>query len=286
MCDLLAVPNLSGTKLEALASALGPARVLDVHADADHGRSVFTLAAPQGLLSQALLNLTRTGLCELDLSSHRGLHPHVGVVDVVPVVYLDEGQHGPAVAEALTAAGLIGEELGVPVFLYGELATADDRRERADLRRGGPAGLAARIDSGELVPDYGPPRVDQRSGATLVTARPPLIAFNVELESDDLELARRIAGGLREAGGGPRGVRAIGLLLPGRGRAQVSFNVHDYRAAPLAGLVKAVRAQAPVHEAEIVGLVPRAALDGFPDDVPLGRFDPARHVIENALGSD
>jgi glutamate formiminotransferase/glutamate formiminotransferase/formiminotetrahydrofolate cyclodeaminase len=119
----------------------------------------------------------------------------------------------------------------------------------------------------------------------LVTARPPLVAFNVDLATDDVELARRIAAGLREAGGGPRGVRAIGLLLPERGRAQVSLNVHDHRAAPLAELVERVAAQAPVAELELVGLAPAAALEGLPPDLPLRGFDPARHVIENALRS-
>src|SRR5205807_818803 len=124
-----------------------------------------------------------------------------------------------AIAAALTAAALIGDELDLPVFLYGNLATAEDRRERASLRAGGPARLAERVAGGELVPDHGPRRVDPRSGAVLVTARPPLVAFNLDLASDDVELARRIAAGLRESGGGPAGVRAIGLYLHERGRA-------------------------------------------------------------------
>jgi glutamate formiminotransferase len=189
------------------------------------------------------------------------------------------------VAEALTAAALIGEDAGLPVFLYGDLATAADRRERAALRDGGPVRLADRVAAGELAPDYGPARLDPRAGAVLVTARPPLVAFNVDLATDDLALARAIAADLRESGGGPPGVRAIGLLLPGRGRAQVSLNVHDHFAAPLADLVARVAARAPVAELELVGLAPAAALAGLPPEIPLRDFDPERQVIENALRS-
>jgi glutamate formiminotransferase len=138
---------------------------------------------------------------------------------------------------------------------------------------------------GDLVPDYGPLEPHPSAGALLVTARPPLVAFNVDLETDDVEIARRIAAELRESGGGPAGVRAIGLYLAERGRAQVSMNVHDPDAAPLAEIVARVRKRAPVAEAELVGLAPRAAFDGFPDDVPLRGFDPERHLIEEAIAS-
>ena len=286
---LLAVPNASEGRdratIDAIAAAFAPARVLDVHSDRDHGRSVFTLAARQGEIASALVSGAREAAARIDLRQHQGDHPHVGALDVAPVVYLDDASRGAAVAEALTAAALIGDELDLPVFLYGNLATTDDRRERASLRAGGPARLAERVAGGELVPDHGPRRVDPRSGAVLVTARPPLVAFNLDLASDDVELARRIAAGLRESGGGPAGVRAIGLYLHERGRAQVSVNLHDHRAAPLAELVERVRAQVPVAEAELVGLAPAAALEGLPDDLELRGFDPERHVIENALRS-
>ena len=286
---LLAVPNVSeggdGAKIAAMADAFAPAHVLDVHSDADHGRSVFSLAARQGELASALLGGARAAIAQVDLRAHVGLHPHVGALDVAPIVYRDPAERGPACAEALTAAALIGARLELPVFLYGELATAPERRERADLRRGGPAGLAARMASGELRPDYGPARAHPSAGAVLVSARPPLIAFNLELAAGDLELARRIAAGLREAGGGLAGVRAIGLWLEHRRRAQVSVNVHDHRRTPLARVVEAVRAEAEVVEAELVGLAPRAAFDGFPPDLPLRGFDPERHLIDNALRS-
>jgi glutamate formiminotransferase len=284
---LVSVPNVSEGRdravIEAVARGFAPARLLDLHSDADHGRSVFTLAAPQGEMAGALLGGARAAVERIDLTGHPGVHPHVGALDVMPVVYLDESEHGPASAEALTAAALIGEELEVPVFLYGELATRPQHVERADLRRGGPANLARRMRAGELVPDYGPGRVHPSAGALLATARRPLVAFNVDLESDDVELAKEIAAGLRESGGGLPGVRALGLRLAERGRVQVSTNVHDHRAVPLWLIVEWIRERAPVAEAELVGLAPAAALEGFPDDVPLRGFAPERHLIENAL---
>ncbi|MGI8805730.1 MAG: glutamate formimidoyltransferase [Thermoleophilaceae bacterium] len=284
---LLAAPNVSeGRDGEAIASisrSFGAAHLLDVHSDADHGRSVFTLAATQGELAGALVQGGRAVLERVDLRRHEGVHPHVGALDVAPVVYLAESERGAACAEALTAAGRIGGELGVPVFLYGQLATDSSRTERAALRVGGPARLRARVEAGELTPDFGPPTVDEGAGATLVTARPPLVAFNVDLATADVGLARRIAAELRESTGGAPGVRAIGLSLPARECAQVSFNVHDPLSVPLARLVSAVASRAEVARAELVGLAPRAALEGFPPDVPLLAAE--RHTIEDALRS-
>jgi glutamate formiminotransferase / 5-formyltetrahydrofolate cyclo-ligase len=286
---LLSVPNVSEGSdrdtIDAIGAAFAPAALLDIHSDPDHGRSVFTLAAPQGVLADALAGGASKAVEQIDVTGHPGIHPHVGAIDVAPVVYLDDGRRGPAVAEALTAAALIGDELELPVFLYGQLATSEAKRERAAIRRGGPQALKERIKSGELVPDFGPKRIHPTAGALLVTARPPLIAFNLDLDTDDLELAKRIAARLREANGGLTGVRAIGLHLPARGRAQVSFNVHDHHAVPLRILVEEVRAEAPIAEAELVGLAPQAAFEGFPDDVPLRDFDPSRHLIENAVRS-
>ena len=283
---LLAVPNVSEGRdratIERLAGAFGALRLLDVHSDPDHGRSVLSFAGEQAEIAEGLLAGAREAMAAIDLSRHEGLHPHVGAIDVAPVVHLDSDGRGAAIAAALTAAALIGDELELPVFLYGALARC---RERADVRAGGLEGLTVRMQSGEIAPDYGPPEPHPTAGAVLVTARPPLAAFNVDLDTDDVELARAIAAELREAGGGPQGVRAIGLLLPARGRAQVSFNVHDPVAVPLASLVARVRERAPVAEAELIGLAPRAAFAGFPDDVPLRGFDPERHLIEEALAS-
>jgi glutamate formiminotransferase/glutamate formiminotransferase/formiminotetrahydrofolate cyclodeaminase len=282
---LLAVPNVSegrdAAAIEAIGAAFaaGGARVLDVHSDPDHHRSVYTLTAAPGHLAPALAAGAREALARVDLSSERGLHPHVGVVDVVPVVHLDDDQRGAACAEALVAAELIGTGLGVPVFLYGALAGG---RARAELRRGGPTELARRMASGELRPDFGPHVVDPRVGATLVGARPPLVAFNVELAGPaTAQDARSIAAAIRE--GGPEGlpgVRAIGLELAARGGvAQVSCNIEDHRAVPLARVVAAIARHAPVAAAELVGLAPAAAFEGFPADVEV------RHhrTVEDAL---
>jgi glutamate formiminotransferase / 5-formyltetrahydrofolate cyclo-ligase len=284
---LLAVPNVSegrdATVLEAIERGFAPARFLDLHADPDHNRAVFTLAGRQGELADALVGGVRAALEHIDLTRSGGLHPHVGALDVLPVVYLDEERRGAACAELLTAAALVGEQLEVPVFLYGELATRPEQVERSWLRRGGPAELARRLAQAEVVPDYGPARAHPTGGAVLASARPPLVAFNVDLDSEDLGLAQAIAAELRESSGGLTGVRALGLYLPQRGRAQVSTNVHDHRAVPLAAIVERVRARAPVAEAELVGLAPRAAFEGFPEDVPLRGFSPERHVLEEVL---
>src|SRR3954449_7213995 len=217
---LIAVPNVSegrdAAAIAAIGRAFAPARLLDTHSDPDHGRSVFTVAATQGELQRALVNGAREAIARIDLTVHSGDHPHVGAIDVAPVVYLDEQQHGPACAEALTAAALMGEDLELPVFLYGELAGG---RERADIRRGGVEALARRA----LVPDLGPPTIDPRKGAVLVAARPPLIAFNIDLATPDVQLAKDIAAEIREsAPAGLPGVRAMGLSLPNRKCAQVS----------------------------------------------------------------
>ncbi|MEA2420916.1 MAG: glutamate formiminotransferase / 5-formyltetrahydrofolate cyclo-ligase [Thermoleophilaceae bacterium] len=275
MTILMAVPNVSEGRdadaIAAIGAAFAPARLLDTHSDPDHGRSVYTLAAPQGEIAEALVNGAREAIARIDLTRHAGDHPHVGAIDVAPVVYLDRDSRGAACAEALTAAARMGDELELPVYLYGELAGG---RERAEVRRGGLRALIER----NLAPDFGPATLDPRRGAVLVAARPPLVAFNVDLVTDDLQVAKRIAAELREAGGGLPGVRAIGLHLPQRGRAQVSTNVHDYTAAPLHEIVRRVERRAPIAGIEVVGLVPEAALRGLPSA--------SFRTIENALGCE
>jgi glutamate formiminotransferase/glutamate formiminotransferase/formiminotetrahydrofolate cyclodeaminase len=262
-------------------------RLLDTHSDPDHHRAVFTLAGPPGALGDALLRGARTAVERIDIGNERdqseiGQHPHVGAIDVVPVVYLDERARGAACAEALVVADRIGAELDVPVFLYGALAGG---RTRAELRQGGVAGLAGRIAAGELRPDFGPPRPHPSAGATLVAARPPLVAFNLALAPGaTVRDARRIAALIREGGEeGLPGLRAIGVQLGGA-VGQVSMNVERPSELPLARVVQAVRRHAEIASGELVGLAPRAALEGFPEDVLLPGFDPACHVIEKALG--
>jgi glutamate formiminotransferase len=291
MPTLLAVPNVSTAgdeeALARLAQAFGRgAEVIDFHTDGDHGRSVFTLAGEPGGLIESLVAGAEEAMASIDMSSYMGAHPAIGALDVCPLVWLREEDREAARTEAVAAAGQIGG-IGLPVFLYGELAREPGRAERSYFRNGGLTELWLRMEGGELRPDFGPPVPHPRGGATLVTARPPLAAFNVELEGADLDTARAVAAELREAGGGPRGVRAIGLMLSS-GRAQVSTNVHDPLTTTLGAVVEEVRRLAaplgarPV-EAELVGLIPAAAILDYPDDVPIRGFDPARHVIERRL---
>jgi glutamate formiminotransferase / 5-formyltetrahydrofolate cyclo-ligase len=248
------VPNFSEGRdratIDALAEALGSrARLLDVHADADHNRSVFTLVGSADELADALLAGIACAVERIDLRRHEGAHPRVGAADVVPLVPLDEGDWGAAREAAATVAARIGEELALPVFLYGELGGG---RGPAFFRRGGPEELQRRVDAGELVPDAGPRRLSASAGAVLVGARRPLIAFNINLRGR-LEAAREIAALVRETGGGFRGVRALGLDLPTAGLVQVSMNVEDWEAAALHEIVARVEAEAATRGAEVVG---------------------------------
>lgn len=303
LTPLLAVPNISEgrspTEVAAIVEAFtagGATRLLDVHSDRDHHRSVLTLAGMPGALSQALVSGVAAAVERLDVGERRafeeiGQHPHVGAVDVMPLVYLDTDARGAACAEALVVAHEIGERLGVPVFLYGELAGG---RTRAELRRGGVPELARRMSARELRPDFGPATIHPRAGATLVAAREPLVAFNLELAAPaTVADARRIASLIREGGErGLPGLRAIGVGLSGRAGqgqpdsvvAQVSMNIERPLELPLRAVVRAVREHADVQAAELVGLAPAAALEGFPADLEMPGFDAAAHVIENALG--
>jgi glutamate formiminotransferase/glutamate formiminotransferase/formiminotetrahydrofolate cyclodeaminase len=304
---LIAVPNVSeGRDREAIdaigrgyeagaasdgdgtaPSAAAPARVLDVHSDPDHHRTVHTLVGGPGALADALVAGAEEAIQRIDLRTPRGLHPHVGALDVCPVVFLDEERRGAAILEALAVGDALGR-LGLPVFLYGELG---DGRTRADVRRGGVAALTERMAAGELRPDFGPDRPHPTAGAVLVAARPPLLAFNVELAPPaTVEHARAIAAAIREGGrDGLPGVRAIGLGLEhaeglaagGEVVAQVSCNVEDHRAVPLAELVRAIALHAPVAACEVVGLPPAAAFDGFPENVLVRR----RRTVEDAIAA-
>jgi glutamate formiminotransferase len=278
---LLAIPNVSEGRDAGAIEAIGAAfdaRLLDIHSDPDHHRSVFTLAGVPGRLAAAVCGGAAEVIRQIDLGRHEGIHPRVGAIDVAPIVYLDPADRGAACAEALLLGDLLGDQLELPVFMYGELAQG---RTRAELRRGGPANLAQRIDAGELRPDFGPRRLHPSAGAVLVAARPPLVAFNVELAAPaTVEDARAIAARIREGGEkGLPGVRAIGLWLDARGVAQVSTNVEDHRRVLLAEVVAAIARHATPSRAELVGLAPRAAFDGFPEDLRVAN----RRTVEDAL---
>ena len=263
---LEAVPNFSEGRDRAVVKAIGRslaerARLLDVHTDEDHNRSVFTLVGEPAELVAALLAGIAAARERIDLRRHEGAHPRIGVADVVPVVPIRPEDLERACATARELAKRIGGELGLPAFLYGELAPG---RGPAFFRRGGPEELQRRIDAGELAPDFGPRELDPSAGGVIVGARRPLIAFNVNLVGRDLEAAQEIARAVRERDGGFRGVRALGLLLPRAGHAQVSMNVEDWEASALHEIVAAIEREAAargveVAGSELVGLMPAGA---------------------------
>ena len=263
---LESVPNFSegrdAATIEGLHAALSRhAKLLDVHSDPDHNRSVFTLVGDDTALVEALLAGIAVAQERIDLGSHEGAHPRIGAADVVPIVALDPADRERAQDCALRLGERVGRELGLPVFLYGESAPG---RGPAFFRRGGPDALQTRIDGGEITPDFGPPQLDPRAGGVIIGARRPLIAFNVNLATDDVDVARAIAAVVREKGGGFPGVRALGLMLPRAGHAQVSMNVEDYESAALHEIVARVEAEARARgtrmtNAELVGLMPAGA---------------------------
>lgn len=285
---LESVPNFSEGReratIDALADALAAhAELLDVHADADHNRSVFTLVGDEEALVAALLAGIACALDRIDLRRHDGAHPRIGAADVVPVVPIQPEDMDRARAAAAELARRAGSELGLPVFLYGAPG-----RGPAYFRSGGPAELARRIESGELAPDFGPGRLHPSAGGVLIGARRPLIAFNVNLRGAGVEIARDVAAVVRERGGGFTGVRALGLDLPGAGLVQVSMNVEDYEASALHEIVARVRIEAEARGAEVagselVGLMPAgAAVAAAGALLEIDGFD-ASHVLELRL---
>jgi glutamate formiminotransferase len=287
---LESVPNFSEGRdratISAISAALGAsARVLDVHADPDHNRSVFTVVGHEDELVEALVAAVEAARTRIDLRRHEGAHPRIGAADIVPVVPIAQGDLERARRAALLVGARLGE-LGLPVFLY-------DPPERgpAFFRRGGPAELQRRVDLGELTPDFGPTRLDPSAGGVIVGARRPLIAFNVNLRGT-LDTAREVAGLVREhAGGGFPGVRALGLELPRVGLVQVSMNIEDWEAAALHDLVERVVAEAEARGAEfaaseLVGLMPAgAAVVAAGDLLRIDNLDGSR-VLELRLLED
>ena len=287
MLPLESVPNFSegrdSATIDAIAAALGShARLLDVHADADHNRSVFTLVGNEDELVDALSAGIRVAVERIDLRRHVGAHPRVGAADVVPLVPLRPDDMPRARAAAERIAAFVGGELEVPVFLY-----APPERGPAFYRRGGTDGLRARLDAGELVPDFGPARLHQTAGAVIAGARAPLIAFNVNLRGP-VEVAQAIAAVVRERGGGYPGVRALGLELPRAGLVQVSMNVEDWEASALHEIVARIAHEAEARGAEVVGselvgLMPAgAAAAAAGTALRIDGFD-ASHVLELRL---
>lgn len=260
---LESVPNFSEGRdratIAAIAAALSDhARLLDVHSDPDHNRSVFTLVGAEAEVADALVAAVRVAVDRIDLRHHAGAHPRIGVADVVPIVPIEPEDFERAGVLASAVGARLGAELGLPVFLY-----APPERGPAYYRRGGVDGLQSRIEAGEFAPDFGPAQLDPARGGVIVGARRPLIAFNVNLRGS-VEAARAIAAVIRETGGGFPGVRALGLALPSAGLAQVSMNIEDWEAAALHEIVARIRNEAAargveVAGSELVGLMPAGA---------------------------
>jgi glutamate formiminotransferase len=249
---LESVPNFSEGRNRATIAAIGDAlgsfaRVLDVHADVDHNRSVFTIVGDDDALVDALLAGLRIAVERIDLRDHQGVHPRVGAADVVPFVPLRRDDFPRARAAAERFARLAADELEVPVFLY-----EPPDRGPAFYRRGGAVGLQRRLNAGELAPDFGPAQLHPTAGGVIAGARAPLIAFNVNLRGT-VDAAREIAAVVRERGGGFLGVRALGVELQHAGLVQVSMNVEDWEASALHEIVARIAVEARLRGAEVVG---------------------------------
>lgn len=264
------VANVSDSRpgvVRSIAGALAPCRLLDLHSDADHNRTVLTFAGSSDEVEAGVLRLFEAAVQRVDLRQHRGVHPRLGAVDVVPFVPLG----GTPMAACLRLARRVGESVAerfaLPVFLYEEAASAPHRRSLAAVRRGEFEGLAEKLKDPLWTPDFGPAAPHPSAGATAIGARRLLVAFNVDLDTADVAVARAIARTVRESSGGLPAVRAIGLYLATRRRAQVSMNLLDYERTSLATAFDAVRSEAgrrgvAVAGTELVGLVPQAAVPG------------------------
>jgi glutamate formiminotransferase len=289
------VPNISeGRRSDVIAAAVAAlrrtpgVRVLDVQSDKDHNRSVLTLVGDETALSAALLDLFAVAVERIDLRSHTGEHPRLGAIDVVPFVPVEGATLQDCVALARRVGQMAGERFGLPIFLYEEAASAPHRRNLEDIRRGQFEGLAQKMKDPMWAPDFGPSAPHPSAGATVVGARMPLVAYNINLGTGDVEVAKRIAKAIRHSSGGFRFVKAMGLLLEERGVAQVSINMTDFKKTPLHRVFETVRSEAerygvPVIGSEIVGLVPsEALLDAAEHFLRLEGFSPSQ-ILERKV---
>ncbi len=266
------VPNISEGRdsgvIAAVTGALPPggaARLIDLSSDPDHNRSVLTIAGPPDAVRVAVEALVAVAVDRIDLRRHQGRHPRMGAVDVIPFIPVRDVTMDDCVLLARQVGAAIAGRHALPVYLYEAAATAPHRRNLAEIRRGEFEGFPEKIRDPRWSPDFGPDRVHPSAGCTAVGARPFLIAFNVDLKTPDLEIAKAIARVVRESSGGLPCVKALGLFLADRGRAQVSMNLTDYRTTSIPRAFEAVRDEAArrgveVADSEIVGLVPEEAL--------------------------
>jgi glutamate formiminotransferase / 5-formyltetrahydrofolate cyclo-ligase len=289
------VPNISeGRRAEVVTAAVdalgrvSDVRVLDVQSDKDHNRSVISLAGDEKSLPAALLNLFEVAVERIDLRSHKGEHPRAGAVDVVPFIPIEGATMAECVELARRLGQAVAERFQIPVYLYEEAATAPHRRNLEDVRRGQFEGLAEKMRDPQWKPDFGPAAPHPSAGAAIIGARMPLIAYNINLGTSDLEIAKRIAKAIRHSSGGYRHVKAMGVMLEERKLAQVSINMTDFKKTPLHRVFETVRSEAERHGvsvvgSEIVGLVPAEALiDAADHFLRLENFSPSQ-VLERKL---
>jgi glutamate formiminotransferase len=272
MAIIESIPNVSEGRrpdvIERLAEAVRAtpgARLLDYSSDASHNRSVFTLAGDAASVRAAILALFGVAVEAIDLRSHRGEHPRLGAVDVVPFVPIEGVTMAECVALAKDVAAAVAERYRVPVFLYEEASANPLRKNLEDIRRGEFEGLAAKMASAGWAPDFGPSAPHDTAGASVIGARMPLIAYNINLDTDRLDVAKKIAAAIRHSSGGLRYVKAMGVMLDDRRLAQVSMNLTNYEKTPIFRVYDLVKREAErygvsIRESEIVGLVPSAAL--------------------------
>jgi glutamate formiminotransferase / 5-formyltetrahydrofolate cyclo-ligase len=289
------VPNISeGRRPEVVEEAVAALertpgiRVLDVQSDKDHNRSVLTLVGDEAALRVAIPELFALAVSRIDLRSHEGEHPRLGAVDVVPFIPIEGVTTADCVALARDVGQTVAERFSVPIFLYEDAASAPHRRNLEDIRRGEFEGLAQKMKDPQWAPDFGPPTPHPSAGASVVGARMPLIAYNVNLGTGDVEVAKRIAKAIRHSSGGFRYVKAMGVMLQERGIAQVSINMTDFKKTPLHRVFETVRSEAARHGvsivgSEIVGLVPmEALLDAADHFLRLEGFRPSQ-VLERKI---
>ncbi|HKY20708.1 MAG TPA: glutamate formimidoyltransferase [Vicinamibacterales bacterium] len=287
------VPNVSegrrGDCLDALATAIGTpgVRLLDRSSDPSHNRTVYTFVGEAAPLQKAVLSLFTAAVAAIDLRQHEGVHPRIGAVDVVPFVPLADATMEECVVLARNTAALVADRLGVPMFLYEEAAATDERRSLAEIRRGGLNGIALRMKQPAWRPDFGPDAPHPTAGATAIGARPILIAYNVNLASNRLGVAKRIARTIRASSGGFSHVKAMGVQLE-RGIVQVSMNLTNYQETSMTTVFDAIAREASVDsvrvlESEIVGLVPAAALPSDPRKRLKLRETDLDRILENRL---
>lgn len=271
MAVIECVPNISEGRraevLEACANAIqeGGARLLDVKPDASHNRTVFTFAGDAAQVRASVLALFGAALPLIDLRQHSGEHPRMGAVDVVPFIPIEGATMSDCVALAADVAAEVARRHGLPIFLYEEAARTPARRNLEDIRRGEFEGLAAKLRQPEWTPDFGPAVPHVSAGASVIGARMPLIAYNINLATNRLEVARRIAAAVRHSSGGLRFVKAMGIALADRGIVQVSMNLTNFEKTPIFRVFELVKREAArdgvaILESEIIGLVPSAAL--------------------------